>query len=231
MHTVRNRLAQNPRSGGHPPSQRTSREDAAFMLRNDTPPQTFPSDLIVPPHRGSMITAAAWPEVPADEAARVARPKPAARPVGRKAARKAERRAAAQARAQQASKAAVTPETSVALTVAPVEPVAETLVPLTLSPAPEARLNTLAAVEVLPPSPTAPLPTGRALVARRQGFVDILAFVLRDSGRRLSRWSSAKRRADEMKEKLARAENRMRAMEAQLVALQEIQQRVRSANP
>jgi hypothetical protein len=73
------------------------------------------------------------------------------------------------------------------------------------------------------------LPAARALVPRRQGFVDILAFMLRDSGRRLSRWSSAKRRADEMKTKLAKAEARMRAMEAQLAALQALQARVRQS--
>ncbi len=75
---------------------------------------------------------------------------------------------------------------------------------------------------------TASLPQSRALVVRRQGFIDILAFALRDSGRRLARWSSARRKAEEMKDKLARAEARMRAMEAQLAALRAIQERVQS---
>ena len=73
-----------------------------------------------------------------------------------------------------------------------------------------------------------PQPQSRALVVRRQGFIDILAFALRDSGRRLARWSSARRKAEEMKDKLARAEARVRAMEAQLAALRAIQERVQS---
>jgi hypothetical protein len=138
----------------------------------------------------------------------------ASQPKSRKATRKAERRAAAVARAQVAAAAA-----SQAL-----------LIREQSIPEPVASVERPAAVETVEPRPAVPLPPARALVARRQGFVDILAFVLRDSGRRLARWSSARRRADEMKEKLARAEARMRAMEAQLAALQAIQQRVRSIN-
>jgi len=78
-------------------------------------------------------------------------------------------------------------------------------------------------------APEIPLPAARALVARRQGFIDVLAFVLRDSGRRLSRWSSARRRADDLKDKLAKAEARMRAMEAQLSALKALQEHVRQS--
>jgi len=126
--------------------------------------------------------------------------------MGRKAVRNAERRAAAVARAAAA------------------QPTIEDLIIL------PAVVDIPAPVEILPmPAPDMPLPAGRALVARRQGFVDVIAFALRDSGRRLARWSSARRRADDMKEKLVRAEARMRAMEAQLAALQALQDRVRSA--
>ncbi len=99
---------------------------------------------------------------------------------------------------------------------------------LALPSEPDACAEPSAPVEVAT-SPEVALPTARALVPRRQGFIDILAFVLRDSGRRLSRWSSARRRADDMKAKLAKAEARMRAMEAQLAALQALQERVRQS--
>lgn len=242
MHTVRNRLAQNPRSGGKPAPQRTSREDVTFMLRNGAPPQTFPADLIVPPHRGSVIKDAAWPaeSLPALAEPPVAtpHPKPATRPMSRKAARKAQRRAAAMARSQQAaahSKAVTVKQAEPANLPQPVKVdhvlVCEAPQAAPVPAAPVARVGVSAPVANVVPSPEAPLPAARALVARRQGFIDILAFALRDSGRRLARWSSARRRADDMKEKLIRAEARMRAMEAQLAALQAIQQRVRSINP
>lgn len=75
--------------------------------------------------------------------------------------------------------------------------------------------------------PDAPLPAARALAPRRQGFIDVLAFMLRDSGRRLARWSSARRRADEARAKLARTEAKLRAIEAQLAALRALQEHVR----
>lgn len=71
MHTMRTR------PGAHPPAKdfRSSqdphsspvrpdggRQDMGFLLRTGAPPQpAFPADLIVPPHRGAVITAAAWP--------------------------------------------------------------------------------------------------------------------------------------------------------------------------
>lgn len=82
---------------------------------------------------------------------------------------------------------------------------------------------------VRPFAPIAPLPRNMALAPRRRGFVDTLAFALLDSGRRLARWSSLRRRAEEDREKLRKAEARMHAMEAQLAALQALQERVRQA--
>ncbi|WP_428331805.1 hypothetical protein [Novosphingobium sp.] len=129
--------------------------------------------------------------------------------IGRKALRNAERRAAAQARAAMAA------------------PTAEQLI--IMAAIPELSAPLAEAVRPEPVTIAEPIPAGRALVPHRRGFVDVIAFALRDSGRRLARWSSARRRADDMKEKLVRAEARMRAMEAQLAALQELQDRVRKA--
>ncbi|KUR74429.1 hypothetical protein [Novosphingobium sp. Fuku2-ISO-50] len=202
MHTERNRQARKTRKGAGPSQTRSTRDDGAFLLKPGAPPR-FPVDLIVPPHRGPVITAAPWPlsALPLPSA-----PQPAdLQTAGRKAARKAERRAAALARAE----AVVPPATEALILVA--APKVDAPVPETIGP-------------------EAPLPASRALVPRRHGFVDAIAFVLRDSGRRLARWSSARRRAEEMKEKLARAEARMRAMEAQLAALQALQERVRQAS-
>ena len=262
MHTVRNRLAQNARKGA---KQRPARDEAAFMLRQAAPPQTFPTDLIVPPHRGAVITPATWPapspissaiSSPMSSAAQPVEATPAApdrkRPSS-KSARKAARRMAALARAEQLAAAhhahlvkspAPQPARPGAAPAYPdtvdrktadrdttdqsvVRDVPECPQALTLPPAPAVRVDPPAPAEVAH-RPDVPLPSTRALVPRRQGFIDILAFALRNSGQRLSRWSSARRRADDMKDKLARAEARMRAMEAQLAALQAIQQRVRN---
>ena len=249
MHTSRNRLARKPRHDsrrGHldakPPVKPSPREEVAFMLREGAAPG-FPADLIVPPHRGAVITEAAWPKG-APAAPGAARTKAAPPPgMSRKAAKKAARRAAAIERAQAARSQAVVPlQIFAADGPASAEPPSlpdgpslphvraepECAPALTLSPEPEAQ-EPRTAPDHGPLPCEAPLPAARALVPRRQGFVDILAFMLRDSGRRLSRWSSAKRRADEMKTKLAKAEARMRAMEAQLAALQALQARVRQS--
>jgi hypothetical protein len=238
MHTTRNRLAQSSRKGGKPPSAHGPRNDQIFMLRQGTPAQCFPADLIVPPHRGAVITAAAWPgngvPAPIDDAA-IAHGAPGRSGISRKAAKKAARRAAARERAQALAGRTAQPSSPpdrVSLPAVRIEP--ECVPALALLPEPEPLVLRPAPVEPAPiqvmPDAPAPLPTARALVPRRQGFVDVLAFMLRDSGRRLSRWSSARRRADEMQEKLAKAEARMRAMEAQLAALQALQQRLRTSS-
>eukprot|EP01037_Dinobryon_pediforme_P001766 gene1766-1796_t len=208
MHKVRNRKGKSARAKarardavqtvaaprGHPavPSAhpaaapRSSRDDIAFMLRQNAASPIFPADLIVPPHRGAVITTAPWPQ-PAKAA-------PACDPVMKPA-----------------------PAQSLPPTVMPVLATPEPAIPAPLSARPLSALS----------ESHAPIPASRALVPRRQGFIDVLAFALRDSGRRLARWSSARRRAEDMKDKLAKAEARMRAMEAQLAALRAIQERVR----
>jgi hypothetical protein len=237
MHTVRNRLARKGRNAGQTGIPRPPRDDAAFMLRQATPPQTCPADLIVPPHRGAVITASDWPAPglallvePSPELHTPELNQPQPKRPGAKAARKAARRAAALARAQRPA-AALSPAAAPLCPDPPTQPFVrdkpECAQVLALPPEPAAVEEPPAPVEVAL-RPDVPLPSTRALVPRRQGFIDILAFALRDSGRRLARWSSARRRADDMKDKLAKAEARMRAMEAQLAALQAIQQRVRT---
>ena len=234
MHTVRNRLAQSPRRGRKQAPPPTTRDDVAFLLRDAAPPRNFPADLVVPPHRGAVITASPWPlpavPAPIEPAAGSARPPHAQQ--SQKAARKAARRAAAQARAHQhdAARCAgqiIPPSYPDNAETIPVRDAPECHQALSLPPDPAARVDRPAPAEVAH-HPDVPLPSARALVPRRQGFIDVLAFALRDSGRRLARWSSARRRADDMKDKLARAEARMRALEAQLAALQAIRQRVRN---
>ena len=197
MHKVRNRKGKSARAKARtrdtvqtvtappgPPAAapRSSREDIAFMLRQNAVSPVFPADLIVPPHRGAVITTAAWPQSVPPAPARPLRP------------------------------AVTRPE--------PEKPVVH-------APAPADVPAAVVAPEPALPDPHVPLPASRALVPRRQGFIDVLAFALRDSGRRLARWSSARRRAEDMKDKLAKAEARMRAMEAQLAARRAIQERVR----
>lgn len=178
MQKVRNRKAKAARKPARSGQGRSKSEiikqgppgraaEPPFMLRAAAP--AFPADLIVPPHRGPVITAASWPT-----------------PVRKPAA----------------------PPPVIVLPAPRVEPEVD------LARAPD------------PLAEPAPIPASRALAVRRQGFIDILAFALRDSGRRLARWSSARRRADDMKDKLAKAEARMRAMEAQLAALRAIQERI-----
>lgn len=231
MHTTRNRLFQSSRKGAKP---RSAREDQTFMLRQGAPPQSFPTDLIVPPHRGAVITAAPWPVAKLPMPPAPTRPTLSHPGLSRKAAKKAARQAAARERAQARPAEPPSPPDSAILATVRIEPACAPALALPPEPEPEPEPEPgLHAHRSAPAEAVSdhamPLPTARALVPRRQGFVDVLAFMLRNSGRRLARWSSAKRRSDEMKEKLAKAEARMRAMEAQLAALQALQERVRQS--
>jgi len=65
-----------------------------------------------------------------------------------------------------------------------------------------------------------PLPRARALVpARRQGLVDVIAFLLRDSGRRLARWSARRHKTREERAALRTAEARQINLQRELEAL------------
>lgn len=66
----------------------------------------------------------------------------------------------------------------------------------------------------------APLPRARALVpARRQGLVDVIAFLLRDSGRRLARWSARRHETRAEQAALRQAEARQINLQRELEAL------------
>ena len=110
------------------------------------------------------------------------------------------------------------------------EPLVEAA-PVLLLPAPEPSIEVPPAPaepEVAPepePEPAlaladAPLPKARALVpARRQGLVDVIAFLLRDSGRRLARWSARRHKTREERAALRRAEARQINLQRELEAL------------
>lgn len=93
--------------------------------------------------------------------------------------------------------------------------------PLVEAPAAPAGADMAPQVEPEPASALAeaPLPRARALVpARRQGLVDVIAFLLRDSGRRLARWSARRHKTRKEYAALRSAEarqiNLQRALEA-----------------
>ncbi|MEI6643920.1 MAG: hypothetical protein WCL10_17995 [Novosphingobium sp.] len=66
-----------------------------------------------------------------------------------------------------------------------------------------------------------PLPRARALVpARRQGLVDVIAFLLRDSGRRLARWSSHRHKSKAQRSVLRIEEARQINLQRELEALE-----------
>jgi hypothetical protein len=89
---------------------------------------------------------------------------------------------------------------------------------------PAAALAALAEGQSLPE--TMPLQRSRALVpARRQGLIDTIAFLLRDSGRRLARWSAKRERSRAERALLIQAEARQRALLSQLAALEAIRRR------
>lgn len=92
-------------------------------------------------------------------------------------------------------------------------------------PEPEVRPSAQPAVaEPLALLVGAPLPRARALVpARRQGLVDVIAFLLRDSGRRLARWSARRHKSRAERDALRRAEARQINLRRELEALDALQ--------
>jgi len=78
----------------------------------------------------------------------------------------------------------------------------------------------LAALAAMADAHAAPLPRSRALVpARRQGLVDVIAFLLRDSGRRLARWSARRHKSRAEQAALRKAEARQLNLQRELEAL------------
>lgn len=74
--------------------------------------------------------------------------------------------------------------------------------------------------ETAPAMAETPLPRARALVpARRQGLIDVIAFLLRDSGRRLARWSARRHKTRAELAALRRAEAQQINLQRELEAL------------
>lgn len=184
---------------------------------------------------------------------RPARPMPP-RP-GTRTARKAERRAAVAAELARREAAAAAMVTSTAqaedeipvlacvvaeappvtLAVAP-EPVASPPSPR-VAPEPDAEAaatsaegagEAVAQVRWSAPDDRTPLPRHRAPVVARQGWLDVVAASVGDAGRFLARMMPGARRSRELKERVAKAEARLRAMEAQLAALEALRERVQA---
>lgn len=182
------------RKASRPPVVSMSKIPATRAL----PVPAFPMDLTVPPRRGAVITATPWPAVtPKKEVATVspsARPQP---PRGKRAKRRARKAAHGPAHI---------PALAPALTLPSVlEPLVE---PVILSPCDD------------PLDTVLPLPRARSLVpTRRQGLVDVVAYILRDSGRRLARWSARRHKSREDKAEMIRAEREWRSLQLQLEAL------------
>lgn len=95
------------------------------------------------------------------------------------------------------------------------EPLVELPAPMAAAaPAPASALAALADAQA------APLPRSRSLVpARRQGLVDVIAFLLRDSGRRLARWSARRHKTRAEQAALRQAEARQLNLQRELEAL------------
>jgi len=86
------------------------------------------------------------------------------------------------------------------------------------------RTSATGALAAIADAQAAPLPRSRALVpARRQGLVDVIAFLLRDSGRRLARWSARRHKTRAEFELIRSAEARQRALFRELEALDALQ--------
>jgi len=321
MYTDRNRVGSRPghpvstkphrdRSGppdrgaparpGPPPTVASDTSLPPFLLSRPAP-AAFPADLILPPHRGAIITTAAWPvglipaplpamppyrapmvmprlpaTSPQGEPGRDTPGRRPSRPVpprpGTRTARKAERRAAVAAELARREAAAAAMATGigtatadaadeshviecvvavappVTLAVAP-EPVASSPCPR-VAPEPDAEAaarqterpaerpaealapvvagEAVAQVRWSAPDDRTPLPRHRAPVVARQGWLDVVAASVGDAGRFLARMMPGARRSRELKERVARAEARLRAMEAQLAALEALRERVQA---
>ena len=92
--------------------------------------------------------------------------------------------------------------------------------PLVELPASLTETLRVTATSMMAEAQAVPLPRSRAVVpARRQGLVDVIAFLLRDSGRRLARWSARRHKSRAERDALRRAEVRQRALVSEFDAL------------
>ncbi len=225
-----------------------------FLLAQAATP-AFPSDLILPPHRGAVITTAAWPAgmippaLPATPPLRapfIAPRGPAPMPQGQpdrdrpghdsrrqEPPRKAPHRdlppRPGTRTARKAERRALIAAEQARRSAAATPEVAAAPAPLAAIPVAE---------PLPPPSPPgvpwaapddrSPLPRHRAPAVPRQGLLDAVAASLGDAGRFLVRLLPGSRRSRELRERVARTEARLRAMEAQLAALEAVRARVKA---
>jgi len=126
--------------------------------------------------------------------------------------------------AMQLAPAIAMPVRSEPLVVAEPAPQALLLLP---APEPQVEAPPVSAAQDAAPAPQeAPLPRARALVpARRQGLVDVIAFLLRDSGRRLAHWSARRHKTRAEQAALRRAEARQINLQRELEALDALRPR------
>ncbi|NMN07024.1 MULTISPECIES: hypothetical protein [unclassified Novosphingobium] len=246
-----------------------------FLLGQPAAP-AFPADLILPPHRGAIITTAAWPAgmIPAPLPAtpplrapfimpRVPATNPQGQPdreapgrdprrqdpqrktphrdlpprPGTRTARKAQRRAMIEAELARRAVAAARAAAPAAAESAP-PPGRQRTSPAVArqrATAPASGMAAASAPAAPPPSvqwvgpdDRSPLPRHRAPAMPRQGLLDALAASLGDAGRLLASLLPGRKRSRELRERVARAEARLRAMEAQLAALEALRERVKA---
>jgi hypothetical protein len=147
-----------------------------------------------------------------------------------KSARKAARRAAAAAEmARRAGQEQADNPEGVATASRPLEALALESVspePVPLRPTPPDVGATPAIAPASAPDDRTPLPRGQALAVPQPGLLDAVAASLGDAGRFLARFVPGLRRSRALREQMARTEARLRAMEAQLAALEALRARV-----
>lgn len=193
------------------------REGQGFLLAAP-PVAAFPHDLILPPHRGAIISTAAWPAglVPAPQVAA---------------------RQGMAARSLQAPKVSLPPRPERAPNPPPdgarqhVGRGSDVVVPATpvcSEERPVVEAPFLVDMALLAPDDRAPLPRNRAPAPVRQGLLGAVAASLGDAGRFLAGLIPGSRRARDLRDRVARTEARLRAMEAQLAALEAVRARVRA---
>lgn len=193
------------------------REGQGFLLAAP-PVAAFPHDLILPPHRGAIISTAAWPAglVPAPQGA--ARQGMAARSLQAPTVSLPPRPERAPNPPPDGARQHVGRGSDAAVPAAPVRSEERSVV--------EAPF--LVDMALLAPDDRAPLPRNRAPAPVRQGLLVAVAASLGDAGRFLAGLIPGSRRARDLRERVARTEARLRAMEAQLAALEAVRARVRA---
>ena len=225
-----------------------------FLLAQAATP-AFPPDLILPPHRGAVITTAAWPAgmippalpaTPPLRAPLIVPRGPAPMPQGQpdrdrpghdsrrqEPPRKAPHRdlppRPGTRTARKAERRALIAAEQARRSAVATPEVAAAPAPLADIPVAEPLPPpSLPGVPWAVPDDRSPLPRHRAPAVPRQGLLDAVAASLGDAGPFLVRLLPGSRRSRELRERVARTEARLRAMEAQLAALEAVRARVKA---